>query len=66
MQESCKNAACATCGRHQELLPPDRERTLHRIDNTWLCLDCTIRTAPHLRETVGEEKVLRLIEHWYG
>lgn len=58
--------ACCSCGRYDNLPTPDRKRELHRIDDRVLCFECFCRHGRTLRGVLGEERVLTLIENWYG
>lgn len=61
-----KEEACCSCGRYHDLQDIDRTRELHHVDDKLLCFDCFCRHSAALRGALGEERVLNLIENWYG
>lgn len=61
-----KEEACCSCGRYNDLQDNERARELHHVEDRLLCFDCFRRHGPLLRGTLGEERVLNLIENWYG
>lgn len=57
---------CHVCGRFRNLAAPERQRVLRRVDNQMYCFECLCREGSKLRASIGEERVLKLIENWFG
>jgi formylmethanofuran dehydrogenase subunit E len=57
---------CEVCGRYAEATGNTRMRELRMVNGRWLCRGC----AKHPRMIAGghirEDKLLNLIENWYG
>ncbi|BFR47933.1 hypothetical protein RVX_R09940 [Nitratidesulfovibrio sp. HK-II] len=57
---------CTFCGRSFDASPEQQERELRTLCDDHFCLDCACHADPAILAAVGEDRLLDIIENWYG
>ncbi|MEG6506356.1 hypothetical protein [Nitratidesulfovibrio sp. 1201_IL3209] len=60
------SATCTFCGRSFDASPEQHQRELRTLSDDHFCLDCACHADPAILAVVGEDRLLDIIENWYG
>lgn len=59
-------SGCQVCGRYALSERNTKARELRRVDGRWVCRHCAMKPEMVQAGYIREDKLLNLIENWYG